>query len=1285
MKHFTFMKRWALLTSVMFIGIFSANAQCTWTLDGFDSFGDGWNGGSLAVTLDGTPVPGSPFSAAGTGTSWSFTVGVGQTIDLTWASGSFDGEVSFNLLDDTGATVFSQGANPPVGLVYSGLVTCTPCATIASNLDAGLYTATTAELTWDGVYGTTNYTVEWGLSPFTPGTGAELGSVVTPSTNATATGLMANTSYEYYVSSDCGTGWAGPFVFALPCILTTPAVLPFLDDFESSTAATAIGDAELHCSPEYKWEFTTDDQATGRNRFGSNAITALSGVGAFTLDKSVSGSLTFNEMILTIDLSNYAVGSNLAIAFDYMHHGDETHANDRVWVRGSEVDPWIEVYNWIGNASGVGVWNNVPMLDIAIPLSNAGQSPSSTFQIRFGQQDDFPAASTTSSDGVTFDNVQIFNITCPQPVAFSLTGADTTTASLTWTEAGGATEWQFEYGPAGFTPGTGTFVTSMQNPDTLTGLTPYSFYEVYVQAVCGPGDSSFWTGPITFNTFDQGLYMVANTECPTSGFIDIAPTGVLNTLGDDGEVTVTLPFSLLYQGLQINDVTIGSNGAIALAGGQQVGFSNGSMTTAANGLYPFWDDLGPEEAGEGVFYQTIGTAPNQQFIVQWNKDHLSGNGDTYIFQLIIDQATNEIFYVYDVVEVNSTPYDFGGSATIGVAGPNQDIQLSLNNTQYLTDNTCAHFYYTDCPNPTNYAVTYTTTSEGAITWNAGLANETNWTVVYGLQGFDPLLTGTTVQTTGTALIIPGLDDATCYDVYIYADCNPTLQSEGFMGTFCTLPNCADVTGLAGTTAVDSIFTSWNFTPNAGFPITEFAMEYGLTGFNNGSGTYVWGIDTVTYVDTAFDASLIGGALYDVYLQSICGTDSSYWVGPITVTMPLTNDSTCLAEELAVDGTVYTFNGAGATVGTGETTLAPGAGTCTGNMTWCNSSMTATTWFTFTAPASGNVRIDGEAVGFDGQLAVYETTDCNDYAQYTLLGANDDSPLGGSAPYLNLCGLTPGNTYYVVHDPFSTVSTGIYSLRLQDIVVEAGTDNGLLNICLGDTVDLSTQLTGADAGGTWSETIPTAGFNDPIWSSAGLASQVFTFEYMVVDGCAVDSVGTSVEVYAPSSAGNDGTVTVCLNEPVDLLSGLSGNVDLGGTWYDPANNSLPNSAVDGGVVPGQFNYDYITGNGVCPDDTANVIMIVDPTCDYLNLQEIAFEGMDIYPNPTTNVFYISNAGSSEVFNYELTDLNGKIITSKEAAINGVETTEVNVENLETGVYLIHIFNDNADKTFRVVKQ
>jgi hypothetical protein len=130
----------------------------------------------------------------------------------------------------------------------------------------------------------------------------------------------------------------------------------------------------------------------------------------------------------------------------------------------------------------------------------------------------------------------------------------------------------------------------------------------------------------------------------------------------------------------------------------------------------------------------------------------------------------------------------------------------------------------------------------------------------------------------------------------------------------------------------------------------------------------------------------------------------------TFIMPLTNDTTCLAEMLPVDGSVMILNNAGATIDPGETAIAPPATGYNTTDGWGNSSVTFTTWFTFVAPASGNIRLSGLDVGFDGQFAVYGVTDCADFNTYTLIGANDDDVNGGSlAPNFTLCGLTAGNT------------------------------------------------------------------------------------------------------------------------------------------------------------------------------------------------------------------------------------------------------------------------------------
>ena len=88
---------------------------------------------------------------------------------------------------------------------------------------------------------------------------------------------------------------------------------------------------------------------------------------------------------------------------------------------------------------------------------------------------------------------------CPKPSALSVTSTTSTAADLSWT-TGGATNWQIEYGPVGFTPGTGTIVSATTNPFTVTGLSPGTSYDFYVRDSCGVSDVSDWTGPIAGTT-----------------------------------------------------------------------------------------------------------------------------------------------------------------------------------------------------------------------------------------------------------------------------------------------------------------------------------------------------------------------------------------------------------------------------------------------------------------------------------------------------------------------------------------------------------------------------------------------------------------------------------------------------------------------------------------------------------------------------------------------------------------------------------------------------------------
>lgn len=876
-----------------------------------------------------------------------------------------------------------------------------------------------------------------------------------------------------------------------------------------------------------------------------------------------------------------------------------------------------------------------------------------------------------------------FMITCPQPTGLTTVQATTSSATFSWTAGGSETSWALEYGPVGFTPGTGTTLV-VTNPGQITGLTANTFYHVYLRGICAPGDTSAYTGPRLFNTYGLGQYMEADNACG-QGFIDISTTGTSLVLNDEDETPITFPFSFVYQGLLITEGTLGNNGGIVLGTTTaNVALTNTALATAQNGLYPMWDDLSSN--GPGVWTETIGTAPNRIYIVQWHKERFGASGNPFLFQVQIHEATQEIYFAYEDVIAGNAIYDFGVSATVGVAGPNQDIQLSFNNANYLTNNECAHFYYTDCPKPVNLQFSNILQEEMTVTWAAGLSGETEWSLEYGEAGFTPGTGILITDITAPTQVLPNLTQITTYDVYVYAACATGDTSNALVGTMATLPNCADPTSVVITSGIDSLKVSWNWAQTVS-TIANFQLEYGPTGFDLYTGTPYVGTATNNQ-DTIVNADLMAGMIYQVYVQAVCTNgDTSNFVGPFNVTMPITNDTVCYAEALLTDGTVYNFVGSGATVNNSstptESSIAPpitGFQTTTG---WSNATITKSTWFTFEAPATGQVRISGKDFGFDGQMAVYEVGNCNDFATFELIAANDDE-IGGTslAPNFTVCGLTPGATYYLLHDPKSTSTTLSfnYSIKITAIELEAGNAEALLNICSGDTIDLFNTINGNDLGGAW---IPTntnvALVQDSLFSSNGLAYQIFNFQYRVTDGCAYDSIVSQVRIFAPSTAGEDGGISVCRNEHFDLLEGLGGLVQAGGTWYDPANNALPNSQVIASNFPGQYNYDYIAGNGVCPDDTALVIVNVLATCDFWGMDELSAENVSVYPNPTDGLVTIEASGL-EKFTYTVLDVNGRAVV--QPTVNYTSAVDVDLTHLEAGVYLVNISNETSTKAFRI---
>src|SRR5690606_14517807 len=122
-----------------------------------------------------------------------------------------------------------------------------------------------------------------------------------------------------------------------------------------------------------------------------------------------------------------------------------------------------------------------------------------------------------------------------KPMATNISG---TSVSLSW-QANGEL-FDIGYGPAGFTPGTGTMIYGVGNPYVLSGLESGVDYAYYVRQDCGEEDGvSTWNGPVIFT---PGIYQgdipsllnanpqVEDDACATSFSIDVPEGYYLSAL-----------------------------------------------------------------------------------------------------------------------------------------------------------------------------------------------------------------------------------------------------------------------------------------------------------------------------------------------------------------------------------------------------------------------------------------------------------------------------------------------------------------------------------------------------------------------------------------------------------------------------------------------------------------------------------------------------------------------------------------------------------------------------------
>ncbi len=195
-----------------FVGLclWFAQAQgqcCDYTLIMNDSYGDGWNGGYLTITVNGISL--GNFSAAGYGSQNTISVCNSNSIQLNYTSGAYEEENTYSLYDASWNAIFTAGPNPAVGSAFNGIGNCNS-TTLTGNHPCNAIPMEIGACSSGSNVGASNSGFNPGCANF-QGADQWFSVVVPPSGNMsfnTTNGTLTDTGLAIWRGASCSSIWS---------------------------------------------------------------------------------------------------------------------------------------------------------------------------------------------------------------------------------------------------------------------------------------------------------------------------------------------------------------------------------------------------------------------------------------------------------------------------------------------------------------------------------------------------------------------------------------------------------------------------------------------------------------------------------------------------------------------------------------------------------------------------------------------------------------------------------------------------------------------------------------------------------------------------------------------------------------------------------------------------------------------------------------------------------------------------------------------------------------------
>ena len=790
-------------------------------------------------------------------------------------------------------------------------------------------------------------------------------------------------------------------------------------------------------------------------------------------------------------------------------------------------------------------------------------------------------------DRFIIDNVNV-DQQCLAPTALTATPLGNS-ANLSWTYSGPATQFAIEYGPTGFTQGTGTIVSPVSNPHNLTGLTPLTGYTYYVRALCASDNISPWSTSRNFTTTALPLGCGGNFVDSGGASGDYSNNQNITTLicpTNPGElVTVTFTSFNTENNFDFLRIYDGNSTAAPLLGT----FTGTTLpptftSTAANGCltFNFTSDGSVVRSGwtanitcspaptcprptnvvvsgansSSASVSWVNVAPATQWQIIWlpagspapgpgaTPNAVTSNNPYLITGLT--SATNYVVYVRAV-------------CVTGV-----DLSAWTAGTPFsTTPNFCSGDAFTDPGGPTgqygsNANVTTTICPENPgdvvmVIFNSfNLENNFDFLRIYDGNSTAAPLVGTFTGTNLPPQVIASSASG-CLTFNFTSD-GSVVRDGWNASVICgPPPACTQPTNLTVTNITSSGATiGWTET-NTGVTSWQVVVQPAGTGYPNTSSTVI-NVSTNPYTITGLNPNLP----YEYYVLSNCGPIDglSFWSGPVrfNTLFPGCNGSTPAGNECAIAPPVCNLNGyCGNTSGT-YTDNSWGAL----DTAFCGS-IDNNSFLTFQAASTSislAVNVGNCTNGSGIQFMVFTTPTCGS-GPVTDLGCYFEMDPGVNN--LTFTNLVPGQNYFLMIDGFAgaicdysvTVTSGGSTTTNVGLAPQNPT------MCMGQTLTLN--ATGGNGVYNWSPNIGLSSLTGASVVFTPPAPGTYTVVVQSTDTNALCSTQSStvitvVDVLTPTFTS---ITPICSGAIAPVLPTTSTN-GVTGTWL-PAIVSNTNSA------------------------------------------------------------------------------------------------------------------------------